>query len=496
MFTIKKVLIANRGEIALRIIRACKELGLKAVAVYSEADKGALHTRIADEAYLLGPPPAAESYLRGDRIIEIAKRSGCEAIHPGYGFLAENPDFAEMVENSGLIFIGPKASSIRLMGDKITARKTAQQNNVPIIPGMERRLKDLEDAKAFASEIGYPVLIKAAAGGGGKGMRIIFNEKELRSSFARAISEVAKSFGDPSVYMEKFISPAKHIEFQILADAQGNYVYLGERECSIQRRHQKLVEESPAAKLTPKLRAEMGEAAIKIAKACDYCGAGTVEFLYDVQNDRYYFLEMNTRLQVEHPVTEMITGIDIVKEQLRVASGEPLSFTQEEIVLRGAAIECRIYAEDPEHGFQPSTGRIEELNLPTGPGVRVDCGVYRGERITPYYDPLLAKLIVWDKDRAGAIARMKRALEEFQIIGLKTTIGFHRQVMEHPDFISGEYFTDFIQRLGPETIPEDLELLAIAAVLKREQEESKVLSYSDRKEKEEDGWKSYLPWLR
>lgn len=490
---LKKVLIANRGEIALRIIRACKELNIKTVAVYSEADKMALHTRMADEAYLLGESPATESYLRGDKIIEIAKRSGCEAIHPGYGFLAENADFAEVVENSGLIFIGPRASSIRLMGDKIQARKTAQQNDVPIIPGMARRLKDLEDARAFAKEIGYPVMIKAAAGGGGKGMRIIFNEKELRSSFERAISEVAKSFGDPSVYMEKFLPQAKHIEFQILADEQGNCVHLGERECSIQRRHQKLVEESPAAKLTPKLREEMGQAALKMAKACDYRSAGTVEFLYDAQNDKYYFLEMNTRLQVEHPVTEMVTGIDIVKEQLRIASGEPLSFTQDEVTLRGAAIECRIYAEDPEHGFHPSTGKIEELNLPTGPGVRVDSGIYRGERITPYYDPLLAKLIVWDKDRAGAIARMKRALEEFRIVGVKTTIGFHQQVMEHADFISGEYFTDFIERLKLEALSEeDLELLAIATVLKLEQE-AKVLHYN---RKEEDGWKSYLPWLR
>ncbi len=489
---LKKVLIANRGEIAVRIIRACKELGIKTVAVYSEADTGALHTRIADEAYFVGESPASSSYLRGDRIIEIAKRAGCDAIHPGYGFLAENADFAEAVEESGLIFIGPTPRSMRLMGDKIAARQTAREQNIPVIPGMTRRLTDLDDAFAVAKELGYPVLIKAAAGGGGKGMRIISDEKELKSSFERAVSEVAKSFGDPSVYMEKFIPWAKHIEVQILADSFGNCVHLGERECSIQRRHQKLVEESPA--VTPQLREEMGQAAVKLARACQYRSAGTVEFLYDVQNERYYFLEMNTRIQVEHPVTEMVTGVDIVKEQLRIASGKKLSFTQDAVVLRGAAIECRIYAEDPEHGFHPSTGLIEELHLPGGPGVRVDCGISRGERVTPYYDPLLAKLIVWDERRSGAIARMSRALEEFHIYGVKTTIGFHKRVMAHPDFINGRYSTDFIERLSPEAIPEeDLELVAIAAALKRKSE--RVRRYSDRKEAE-DGWKSYLPWLR
>jgi len=467
-----KVLIANRGEIAVRIIRACKELGIKTVAVYSEADKYALHTRFADEAYLLGPAPAAQSYLKIDKIIEIAQKTNSDAIHPGYGFLSENAEFAQAVEESGLIFIGPTAEAIKLMGDKLAARKTAEKNGIPVVPGVNRKINTLSEAVQVADELGYPLMIKAAAGGGGKGMRIVPNKRELKSSLERAMSEAQAAFGDPSVYFEKFIRRAKHIEFQVLCDAHGNGVHLFERECSIQRRHQKLVEESPAPLLSQKLRAKMGQAAVKLAKACSYRSAGTVEFLYDADKEKYYFLEVNTRLQVEHPVTEMRTGIDLVKEQLAIASGKRLAFSQNEIQPRGAAIECRIYAEDPENDFLPSVGVIEELIMPTGPGVRMDHGLYRGERISRHYDPLLAKLIVWAAGREEAIARMKRALEEFKILGIKTTIGFHLRVMYSEAFRRGHYFTDFIERMGPQQIPSEelLKMLAIAAALKKEQE--------------------------
>ena len=483
-----KVLIANRGEIAIRIIRACKELNIKTVAVCSEADKHALHTRFADEAYLLGPPPATQSYLKADKIIEIAKKANCDAIHPGYGFLSENAEFARAVEESGLAFIGPPADAIELMGNKLSARKTAEKNGIPIVPGMNRKIKALSEAVKIAEELGYPLMIKASAGGGGKGMRVVHHKKELKSALERATSEAQAAFGDPSVYFEKFIRKAKHIEFQVLCDAHGNSVHLFERECSIQRRHQKLVEESPAPLLPQKLRAQMGEAAVKLAEACGYRSAGTIEFLYDADEEKYYFLEANTRLQVEHPVTEMRTGIDLVKEQLVIASGKRLAFSQDDIQPRGAAIECRIYAEDPQNDFLPSMGVIEELITPMGPGVRVDHGLYRGERISRHYDSLLAKLIVWAANRDEAIARMQRALEEFKILGVKTTIGFHLRVMESKAFKSGHYFTDFIERMGTPEAPSEefLKILAIAAALKKEQE-SRLL---EPKPDELEAWKA------
>ena len=492
----RKVLVANRGEIALRIIRACRELGIRTVAVYSEADRGALHTRFADEAHLLGPPPPQESYLCGDKIIAIAKRTGCEAIHPGYGFLAENAAFAQAVEESGLIFLGPTPEALRLMGDKVAARRLAREQGVPTIPGSEAIASE-EELIESAERIGYPLLIKAALGGGGKGMRIVHEEGELIDSFQRARSEAEAAFADPTIYLEKFIPGARHIEFQVLSDGRGNHVHLGERECSIQRRYQKLIEEAPSPALTPALREEMGRAALKIARACGYRSAGTVEFLY--ADGEFYFLEMNTRLQVEHPVTEEAVGVDIVKLQLKIASGEPLPPSLQELRPRGHAIECRIYAEDPQNDFSPSTGTIDDLVLPSGPGVRVDHGIYRGERITPYYDPLLAKLICWGEDRAEAIARMEQALKEFQILGVRTTIGFHRRVMEDERFRRGEYDTGFLKELDltPRLSEEDLLALAAAAALRYHRERSVGAREAEREmgTEMEDGWKAYLPWL-
>ncbi len=472
---LKKILVANRGEIAVRIFRTCKELGIKTVAIYSEADRGAFHTRFADEAYRIGPPPAAQSYLQIETIVSVAKKAGCEGIHPGYGFLSENEDFAHTVEAAGLVFIGPSPDAIKRLGDKITARTLAQQEQVPTVPGVGQSIKDFVSAQNAAKEIGFPILIKASAGGGGKGMRVVANDSELKNALERAQSEAHAAFGDSTVFIEKYIAHAKHIEVQILSDGK-NVLYLGERECSVQRRHQKLIEESPAPKLTSVLRDAICESAIKIAKAARYKSAGTVEFLFDSEAQKFYFLEVNTRLQVEHPVTEMVTGLDIVKEQIRIASGLSLSFTQSDIRPRGHAIECRICAEDPENNFLPSTGLIEELNLPTGPGVRVDHGIARGERVTPFYDPLLAKLIVWAEDRSCAIERAKRALEEFRVLGVKTTIGFHRRVMDSGLFREGAYTTGFIKEFERtrELSEDELEILAIAAVLKHSQEATAV----------------------
>ncbi|MBI1744901.1 acetyl-CoA carboxylase biotin carboxylase subunit [Candidatus Acetothermia bacterium] len=484
---LKKVLVANRGEIAIRIFRTCKELGIRTVAVYSEADRGALHTRFADEAFQIGPPPAAESYLQMEKIIGVAKGSNCDGIHPGYGFLSENEDFAQASEDAGLIFVGPSPEAIRLLGDKIAARALAQQNGVPTVPGVGQPIQDLLTAQKAAKEIGFPLLIKAAAGGGGKGMRVVQNESELKDALTRAQSEAQAAFGDPTVFIEKFIPKAKHIEVQILSDAK-NFLYLGERECSVQRRHQKLIEESPAPKLTQLLRDTICEAAIKVAKAARYKSAGTVEFLFDTEAQKFYFLEVNTRLQVEHPVTEMVTGIDIVKEQLRVAAGQTLSITQSDVRPRGHAIECRICAEDFQDQFLPSTGFIEELNLPTGPGVRVDQGISQGEHITPFYDPLMAKLIVWGENRVSAIERAKRALEEFRVFGVKTTIGFHHQAMDDALFRSGEYTTDFIKHFQPKRTltDEELEMLALAAVLKHTQES---VPFSTNSDSDASAWK-------
>jgi len=484
-----KILIANRGEIALRIIRACRELGIKTVAVYSAADRGALHTRFADEAYLLGPPLPKESYLRGDKLIALAKETGCEALHPGYGFLAENAAFAQAVEESGLAFIGPSPEALRLMGDKVAARRLAREQRIPTIPG-SGPIRSEEELMKSAKRIGFPLLIKAALGGGGKGMRIIREEGKLVNSFYRASSEAGAAFADPTIYLEKFIPGARHIEFQILSDGQGNHVHLGERECSIQRRYQKLIEEAPSPALTSEMREEMARAALEIAQACGYRSAGTVEFLYD--GGQFYFLEMNTRLQVEHPVTEEAVGVDIVKLQLKLAAGESLPPSLRRLKPQGHAIECRIYAEDPQNNFSPSTGVIEELVLPAGPGVRVDHGIYRGEQVTPYYDPLLAKLICRGEDRAGAIARMEQALKEFQILGVRTTIGFHLKVMQDERFRKGEYNTGFLKGLdlSPNLSAEEFLALAAAAVLKYRRERS-----SGVKMEKEDGWKAYLPWL-
>ncbi|MBC8183535.1 acetyl-CoA carboxylase biotin carboxylase subunit [candidate division KSB1 bacterium] len=442
----KKILIANRGEIAIRIMRACKEMEISTVAVYSEIDRTAGHVRYADEAYLLGPAPANESYLVIEKIIKAAIDSKAEAIHPGYGFLAENPEFAAEVKRNGLVFIGPEPETIRLLGDKMSARETMIKAGVPIVPGLEQAASTYLEAREQANQIGYPILLKAAAGGGGKGMRIVNSANEIEQLFKMARSEAKSAFGDDRIYIEKYIKNPRHIEFQIFADRHGNIVHLGERECSIQRRHQKVIEESPSPIIDsdPEMRERMGKAAIKAANAADYINAGTVEFLVD-KDKNFYFLEVNTRLQVEHPVTELVTGLDLAKEQIRIANGEKLSFKQDEIKMRGSSIECRIYAEDPENNFLPSIGLIQSYREPNGPGVRVDSGFSKGDTISIYYDPLISKLVTWGKDRSEAIQRMKRALAEYQISGVQTVIPFHKKVMDQPNFLSGDFSTHFIQ---------------------------------------------------
>ncbi|HEX8696465.1 MAG TPA: acetyl-CoA carboxylase biotin carboxylase subunit [Longimicrobium sp.] len=440
----RKVLIANRGEIALRVIRACRELGIRTVAVYSEADRESLHVRFADEDVCIGPPPARESYLNIPRILAAAEITGADAIHPGYGFLAENAEFSEICEVSGLTFIGPTPQQIRVMGDKATARRTMRENGVPIVPGTDA-IADPDEALAEARQIGFPVLIKASAGGGGKGMRVAATPEEFERQYSMARNEAAAAFGDDSVYIEKYLARPRHIEFQILGDSHGRVVHLGERDCSIQRRHQKLIEEAPSPALTPELRHEMGEAAVRGAAAIQYVGAGTIEMLLN-EDKSFYFMEMNTRIQVEHPVTEMCTGFDLVKEQVRAAAGLPLSIPEWEIVLRGHAIECRINAEDPARSFAPSPGTVTTFHLPGGPGVRVDTHVYAGYRVPQHYDSLLAKLIVHASTREEAIARMKRSLAETVIEGVHTTVPFLQAVMDHPDFVAGEVDTKFLER--------------------------------------------------
>ncbi|NJD62113.1 MAG: acetyl-CoA carboxylase biotin carboxylase subunit [Deltaproteobacteria bacterium] len=442
----RKILIANRGEIAVRVERACREMGIRSVAVYSEVDRHALHVRCADEAYLIGPPSASESYLVIDKIIDIAKRSGAEAIHPGYGFLAENPRFADRCETEKIRLIGPSAHAMRTMGSKTIARKTVQAAGVPVVPGTGDPLATEEDVFRVAREIGFPVMLKATAGGGGKGMRLVREEGELRSALRMAKSEAKSAFSDDSVYIERYIEQPRHVEIQLLGDRHGNYVHLCERECSIQRRHQKVIEESPSVIVTPEMRAAMGKVAIEAARSVRYEGAGTCEFLVDAKRN-YYFLEMNTRLQVEHPVTEMVTGIDIVKEQIRVAAGEKLSVRQEDIRQIGHAIECRVYAEDPDRNFFPCPGLVTSLRTPGGPGVRDDSGVFEGFEIPIYYDPIISKLVAWGKDRTEAIARMKRALTEYVVTGVKTTIPFHIRVMNNRHFIEGNFDTNFIDKV-------------------------------------------------
>ncbi len=498
----KKVLVANRGEIAVRIIRACRELGIETVAVYSEADRHALHVRHADEAYLLGPAPSRESYLRADKILQVAKRSGADAIHPGYGFLAEREDFAEACLEQGLAFIGPKPSSIAAMGDKAEARATVIKAGVPVVPGTEDvgNLTD-EDLLGIAPKIGFPLLIKATAGGGGKGMREVGSLEEMPLLLHSARREAEAAFGDGNVYLEKLVEGARHIEFQIMADTQGNVIHLGERECSLQRRHQKLIEESLSPFMDEELRERMGAVAVKAAQAVDYQNAGTIEFLVD-KDRNFYFLEMNTRLQVEHPITEMVTGVDIVAEQLRVARGRQLSYTQDQIQFNGHAIECRINAEDPYNNFLPSTGRITHSLLPTGPGVRIDTGVYPGFEITPFYDPMIAKLIVWGETRAQAILRMRRALEEYRIVGVRTNIPFHQTMMDSHRFMAGQYDTRFVEErfsmeeAGGGITEEHTEIAAILATLAAHRENELSAHVVRRGERDTSNWKWVGRWER
>ncbi|HZK56249.1 MAG TPA: acetyl-CoA carboxylase biotin carboxylase subunit [Desulfosporosinus sp.] len=441
----KKILIANRGEIALRVIRACRELDIETVTVFSEGDREALHVKAADEAICIGPVPSAKSYLNIPNIISAAELTGADAIHPGYGFLSENARFAEICESCNIAFIGPSPKIIESMGDKAMARKTMIECGIPVVPGSKDIIKDVDAAGEIADEIGYPVLIKASAGGGGKGMRVAQNAKELKKSIQAAQNEAQASFGNSEVYLEKYVEEPRHIEFQILGDKYGNIVHLGERDCSLQRRHQKLLEESPSSAITPELRAEMGAMAVKAAKSVNYSNAGTIEFLLD-RHGKFYFIEMNTRIQVEHTVTELVTGLDLVKEQIRLAAGEHLGFTQDDVQIRGWAIECRINAEDPDRNFMPSPGMIKTYHVPGGPGVRVDSAAYQGYTVPPYYDSMVGKLCVWGITRQEAIARMKRALEEFVIEGIHTTIPFHLKVLDNAFYRRGEVYTNFIQR--------------------------------------------------
>jgi len=442
---ISKILVANRGEIALRIMRTAREMGIRTVAVYSEADRKSLHVRYADEAVLIGAPPSAESYLRMDKIIAAAKTTGADAIHPGYGFLSENEDFAQLASEAGIIFIGPSPQAIALMGDKLAAKAAVAKFNVPLVPGTKTAVETAAEAKRIALTIGYPVLIKASAGGGGKGMRIVEQETDMEEQMERATSEARSAFGDGSVFLEKYITKPRHIEFQILGDQHGNVVHLFERECSIQRRHQKVVEEAPSSILTPETRNAMGEAAVNVAKSCGYYNAGTVEFILDDKLN-FYFLEMNTRLQVEHPVTEQITGLDLVKLQIRIAEGEQLPFAQSDLKIHGHAMEVRVYAEDPSNNFLPDIGTLKTYARPQGPGIRVDDGVEQGMDIPYYYDPMLAKLITHAFSREEAIEKMIRAIDEYDITGLQTTLGFCKFVMQHPAFRSGDFDTKFVER--------------------------------------------------
>ncbi len=464
---IKRLLIANRGEIALRIMRSAKEMGITTIAVFSEADRKSPHVQFADEAYCLGPAPSSQSYLKGDAIIDLCKEKKIDAIHPGYGFLSENADFRQNVENAGLIFVGPTATAMHIMGDKISAKQAVKKFNVPLVPGLDEAITDVEYAKSVAAKIGYPVLIKASAGGGGKGMRIVEEESELESQMQRAISEAVNAFGDGSVFVEKYVTSPRHIEIQVLADEHGNCVYLFERECSIQRRHQKVIEEAPSSILTSEIRKQMGEAAVNVCKSCDYTNAGTVEFILD-ENLRFYFLEMNTRLQVEHPVSEMITGIDLVKEQILIAEGNPLSFSQEDLKINGHAVEVRVYAEDPSNNFLPDIGRLSVYRRPQGNGIRVDDGFEEGMDIPIYYDPMIAKLITHADNRQQAIEKMIRAIDEYQIVGITTTLPFCKFVLRHPAFVSGKFDTHFVNKhFKPEYLKQELsdEEAAVAALM-------------------------------
>lgn len=492
---IKKVLVANRGEIAVRIMRTCRDMGIKTVAVYSEADRAALHVIKADEAVCVGPAASSESYLVIPKIIEAAKKTKADAIHPGYGFLSEKAAFAKACEDAGLIFLGPRPEAIESMGNKMAARKIAEKAGVPMVPGTKDALKDAAEAKVTANKMGYPVLLKAAAGGGGKGMRVVEKESDIESGFARAQSEAQKSFNDGSMYVEKYIPRARHIEIQVLFDEHGNGVHLFERECSLQRRHQKVVEEAPSAFITPETRAKMTASAVKLAASVNYRGVGTMEFLVD-DKQNFYFLEMNTRLQVEHCVTELITGLDLVELQIRVGQGEKLPFTQDQITMRGAAVEVRVYAEDPENNFFPSPGTIQWMSVPEGPGVRHDSGVYEGATIPIFYDPMIAKLVVWGTNREQAIHRMIRALNEYEIGGFKNNLKFLRTLVGHPDFFKNDVYTRYIDenpellKPAPAKLPHDL--VAAFAALESQQavKTSGGSSAETRKSEEMSPWKN------
>ena len=445
MREIKSILVANRGEIALRIMKSAREMGIKVIAIYSEADRMSPHVRYADEAYCVGPPPSSQSYLLGEKIIELCKKNAIDAIHPGYGFLSENSDFAKKVEEAGITFIGPSAQSMEIMGSKLGAKNAVKKFQVPLVPGTESAIEDVQEAKKIAESIGFPVLVKASAGGGGKGMRIIHRLEEFEEQVQLAMNEAQSAFGDKSVFIEKYVSSPKHIEIQVLGDQYGNVVYLFERECSIQRRHQKVIEEAPSIAINEETRQKMGQAAVNVCKACNYYNAGTVEFIVD-EKGNFYFLEMNTRLQVEHPVTEMITGIDLVKEQIKIAMGLPLSFKQQDLSIRGHAIEIRVYAEDPTNNFLPDIGKLIVYHRPLGPGIRVDDGYEEGMQVPIYYDPMLCKLIVHAPTRNEAIAKMIQAIEQFEIVGVKNTLDFCKFVLKHPHFIQGNFDTHFVQK--------------------------------------------------
>ena len=445
MKKITKILVANRGEIAIRVMKTAKKMGIKTVAVFSEADRNALHVKFADEAVCIGPAPSAQSYLKGDTILEVAKSLGVDAIHPGYGFLSENASFSAFCEENGIIFIGPKPKAIEMMGSKLAAKEAVMHYDIPMVPGVDHAIVDVEEAKKTAKEVGFPILIKASAGGGGKGMRVVEREEDFEAQMERAISEATSAFGDGSVFIEKYVSKPRHIEIQVMADSHGNVVYVFERECSVQRRHQKVVEEAPSAILTPEKRKEMGEAAVKVAKACDYLGAGTVEFLMD-EHLNFYFLEMNTRLQVEHPVTELISGLDLVELQIRVARGEALPMKQDDLQIQGHAMELRVYAEDPMNDFLPNVGNLEVYRLPEGEGIRVDNGIAEGMDVPIYYDPMLSKLVTYGKTREESIEKMIEAIDNYIVKGVATTLPFGKFVMQHEAFRSGEFDTGFVKK--------------------------------------------------
>lgn len=491
-----KLLIANRGEIALRIIRACHELGISTVAVFSEADRNAPHVRYADEAYFIGPPPARESYLVIEKLLDVAARSGAEAVHPGYGFLAERAAFAQACFDAGLVFVGPHPRAIEVMGDKQVARQTVKAAGVPIVPGTEPGLTD-DELVGAAGEVGYPLLVKAAAGGGGKGMRPVYEAERLPASLAAARREALAAFGDGTIYLEKMIAEGRHIEIQLLADVHDNVIHLGERECSLQRRHQKLIEEAPSFVVDEEMRQKMGAVAVAAARAVDYVNAGTVEFLVDREKN-FYFLEMNTRVQVEHPVTELVTGVDIVQEQLRIARGRKLRLSQEDVRMDGWAIECRINAEDPYNDYLPSTGTITTIRLPTGPGVRVDSGVYPGAEVTPYYDSMISKLVCFGETRGEAVLRMRRALEEYRIMGVKTNIPFHQHMMDSHRFLTGQFDTQFVEErfsMAEREAPDELEAAILATLVahRQGQQASQMVAPGER---DTSNWKWLSRWER